>query len=69
MTDRGAYATAMEQLMPDVFQRLSPQYVKLVRNFAKRLEQWMADATKELPAEFAAHKVREVAMFGQVCVC
>lgn len=65
LSDRETYDKATKQLMPDVFQRLSPQYVKVVRNFAKRLEQWMAEATSALPTEFAAHKVREVAMFGQ----
>jgi hypothetical protein len=61
------YGKATQLLMPDVFQRLSPQYVKIVRNFAKRLDQWMAEAIAALPADFAAHKIREVAMFGQVC--
>lgn len=42
ISDRNTYEEALALLMPDVFQRLSPHYVKVVRSFAKHLEGWMS---------------------------
>ncbi|EDQ91049.1 uncharacterized protein MONBRDRAFT_36385, partial [Monosiga brevicollis MX1] len=62
--DRNVYERAVDLLLPDVLQRCSPHFAKLVRTFSKRLEEWMEKATANLPTTFGEAKRLELSLFA-----
>eukprot|EP00048_Salpingoeca_helianthica_P021829 m.14626 g.14626 ORF g.14626 m.14626 type:complete len:313 (-) comp6474_c0_seq2:1026-1964(-) len=63
--DRFVYSYVCEALMPDVLRFVPPARAKIIRNFAKQLEPWMAAAVRGLPETLVARKLSTVGAFAQ----
>ena len=66
--DKAFYNAVVAELIPDVFQFISPVRTKQIRTFAKQVEGWMRHALEGYPPHFVAAKITAVGNFGQACI-
>jgi hypothetical protein len=65
--DKDFYRSIVTELMPDVFQFISPVRTKQIRTFAKQVEGWMRHALEGYDPRFVSTKITAVVNFGQAC--
>eukprot|EP01147_Barroeca_monosierra_P011119 gene11119-3180_t len=65
LRDAQIFQRVLEELLPDVLQRMDTALTKSIRSFSKNLQPWIAEAVKDLPTNVAEQKIRDATLFSQ----